>query len=205
MAENAVIPPTAERREIQCHQCHAWTPAWEMVHAGSIDDGYRDLCSRCWNEEIARRAGLEFEHVRFAPSNLSDAAGQQHLFHFLMRHLGDRLCLEAFELEQGKPAGYRFQVVGPADIDPFDLMGSLVKRIRDGLARHYLVEDELGLAIAGSEVRGRIGCDLNFGLSTPLLVIDGREVKWDHFGQMLMTFEGWRFNLVIEDPSDEIA
>jgi hypothetical protein len=26
-----------------------------------------------------------------------------------------------------------------------------------------------------------------------MLVIDGREVSWEQFGQMLMTFEGWQF------------
>ena len=67
--------------------------------------------------------------------------------------------LEAFELEHGDPAGYRFEVVGPADIDPLDLMGRLLKRMRHALARQHLFEGELGLAIAGTEVRGRIDCD----------------------------------------------
>ncbi len=204
MAESPAALSAPRTRELQCQTCRAWAPAWEMVHAGTMDAGYSDMCSRCWNEEIARAHGLHFEHVRFDPSDMSDAAGSGHRFHFLLRHLVDRLSLEAFELEQGEPAGYRFQVVGPADIDPLDLMGRLVERMRDALARQHLVEGELGLAIAGTEVRGRIDCDPDSGLSIPLLVIDGREVSWHDFGRMLMTFEGWRFKLTIEDPGDEI-
>lgn len=37
-----------------------------------------------------------------------------------------------------------------------------------------------------------------------MLVIDGREVNWEQFGQMLMTFEGWQFKFAIKDPSEEV-
>jgi len=35
------------------------------------------------------------------------------------------------------------------------------------------------------------------------LVIDGREITWDQFGHMLMTFEGWQCRLEILDKSEE--
>ena len=38
----------------------------------------------------------------------------------------------------------------------------------------------------------------------PLLVIDGRDVSWEEFGRMLMTFEGWQFRIEIGDRSDEV-
>ena len=38
----------------------------------------------------------------------------------------------------------------------------------------------------------------------PQLVIDGREVSWDEFGRMLMSFEGWQFRLAIRDRSEEV-
>ena len=31
----------------------------------------------------------------------------------------------------------------------------------------------------------------------PRLVVDGQEITWDEFSQMLMTFEGWQFRLEI--------
>jgi hypothetical protein len=38
----------------------------------------------------------------------------------------------------------------------------------------------------------------------PLLVIDGREITWEEFGRMLMTFEGFQFKLNIGDKSEEL-
>jgi hypothetical protein len=34
-------------------------------------------------------------------------------------------------------------------------------------------------------------------------MIDAREVSWDEFGRMLMTFEGWQFKLEIIEPDEE--
>jgi hypothetical protein len=53
-------------------------------------------------------------------------------------------------------------------------------------------------------VRGRIAWDDEHEGRLPLLVIDGREVSWNAFGRMLMTFEGWQFKLEIRDRSEEI-
>ena len=60
------------------------------------------------------------------------------------------------------------------------------------------------MSIADFLVRGRITWDSAEDGHVPLLVIDGREVTWDQFGRMLMTFEGWQFKLEIRDKSEEI-
>ena len=36
------------------------------------------------------------------------------------------------------------------------------------------------------------------------LIIDGREVTWDEFGRMLMSFEGWQLKLNLADKSEEL-
>jgi hypothetical protein len=38
----------------------------------------------------------------------------------------------------------------------------------------------------------------------PLLVIDGKEISWEEFGRMVMTFEGWQFRFEIRDRSEAI-
>jgi len=38
----------------------------------------------------------------------------------------------------------------------------------------------------------------------PPIVVDGREITWDRFGRMPMTFEGWQFKLEIRDQSEEL-
>ncbi len=178
---------------------------YDSVHYGSMETGYRDLCHRCFNEEVALAGRLEFQHVQFEPVDMTDAAGQSHRFHFSVRLFGDGVALDAFELKNGDPGGHEFQAIGDADCDLFGLLARLVKRIRRGLAqRHLKEEDRFGLSIADFLVRGRITWDSAEDGHVPLLVIDGREVTWDQFGRMLMTFEGWQFKLEIRDKSEEI-
>jgi hypothetical protein len=36
------------------------------------------------------------------------------------------------------------------------------------------------------------------------VVVDGRMLSWRELGQALTSFEGWRFRLVLEDPSVDL-
>jgi hypothetical protein len=189
---------------VMCHACDSRVPGYDVTRFGSIDGGYRDLCSRCYNEEVARLNELDFSHIAFEPVEMSDAAGTRHRLHFLVRHLGDRVSLEAFELRNGTRAGHEFQILGAADADLFELLRRLVERMRRTFATQYLVESDLGLLIADMEVRGRVDCDLETIPAMPMLVIDGRDVSWEEFGRMVMTFEGWQFGLAFKDRSEEL-
>jgi hypothetical protein len=42
----------------RCEGCGQVTPNYDIVHYGSIDSGYRDLCGRCVNADIERRCGV---------------------------------------------------------------------------------------------------------------------------------------------------
>lgn len=95
-----------------CHTCRQAIAVYDGISYGSIDSGYRQLCSRCFNEEIARTGGLDFEHVEFQPVEMRDAGGEWHEFHFRVHLLGDRVALDAVELREGEPGGYKFQVIG---------------------------------------------------------------------------------------------
>lgn len=53
-------------------------------------------------------------------------------------------------------------------------------------------------------MRGRIEWDESEDGRVPLVVVDGQELSWEDFGQMLMAFEGWQFKLEIRDPSDDV-
>jgi hypothetical protein len=53
-------------------------------------------------------------------------------------------------------------------------------------------------------VCGRIEWDDARDGRLPLLVIDGRQIDWDEFGRMLMSFEGSQFKLHIADKSEEL-
>ena len=195
----------ADPGPLHCHTCRQVIAAYDGIHYGSIESGYRQLCSRCFNEEVALAGGLDFQHVQFEPVEMRDLAGEQHEFHFRVHLLGDRVALKAVELHAGEPGGYEFQVIGDAEEDLFVLMGQLIGRMRRALAlRHLKHEEPFGLVISDFLVRGRISWDGQGDGHVPLLVIDGRDVTWERFGRMLMGFEGWQFKLEIRDKSEEI-
>lgn len=188
---------------IRCESCDAQMPAYDIVSYGSIEDGYRELCSQCFNAEVASTRGLNFENVCFAPIVMMDCTGEAHEFHFRTRLLGSMAAVDAFELERGEPAGYRFQILGDPEDDLLSLLGRLVERMRRSLSVKHLEQSEHGLQIAEQTVRARIEGDESEDGRVPMLVIDGRNVSWEEFGRMLMTFEGWKFRMEILDRSDE--
>ncbi|MBW4092378.1 MAG: hypothetical protein HIU82_14920 [Proteobacteria bacterium] len=188
-----------------CEACGTAVPTYDVVSYGSIERGYRELCTSCFNAAVASALGLEqFENVRLEPVVMMDCAGDQHEFHFGIRLLGDVMALKAFELKAGVPGGYQFEILGKPDDDPLPLLGRLIERMRRSLSVRYLDRSEDGACIADQTVCGRIDWDESGDGRTPLLVIDGREVAWDEFGRMLMSFEGWQFQLAIRDRSEDV-
>ena len=193
------------RSTIRCEACGAATPAYDIVNYGSIGDGYRKLCTRCFNADVASKLGLEhFENVRFNQVVMTDCAGEAHEFHFRTRLLGAMVALDAFELKHGEPADYQFQIIGDPGEESFSLLGRLVERMRRRLSVKHLVDSEHGLQIAEQTVRAQIESDQTTDERMPVLVIDGKELSWEEFGRMLTTFEGWQFRMEISDRSEEI-
>jgi hypothetical protein len=79
------------RPQVRCGGYGQSEPGYNIVNYGSIERGYQQLCSRCFNTEIAKAAGLEgFEHANFEPVGLTDGRGEPHEFHFrthLLEHI----------------------------------------------------------------------------------------------------------------------
>ena len=187
----------------RCEQCGNQTPPWDTIYCGSGDGRHELLCTSCFNARIAESTGFtDFENVRLEPIRMIDSQGESHQFHFQLRLLGDRIALDGFELRGGLRAGYQFQLIGEAGDDVFVLLGHLVEKIRRALSvRHIDFHERL---IIDSTVRGRIEWDDSQPGHLPLVVVDGKAVSWDEFGQMLMSMEGWQFRLDIADPSEEL-
>jgi hypothetical protein len=191
--------------QIRCATCGQVTPDHDIVNYGSIEDGYRELCNQCLNAEVAKSDGLDkFEHVRFDAVEVADCTGEAHVFHFRTRLFGPGVSLDAFELRDGHPAGYEFQIIGDPQEDQLALLGRLIEKIRRALSVKHLKDGELGLQIADRlAVQGRIEWDAAEDGRVPLLVVDGREITWEEFGRMMLTCEGWQFRLEIRDKSEE--
>ena len=139
----------------RCEECGEITPGYDTVHYGSIDSGYRQLCTRCFNAEVAELHGLDdFDNIRLEPIGLTDCAGQEHQFHFQTRLLGSIVSLDAFELREGNLAGYTFQLIGKPKEDLFAQLGRLIQRIRKALSVKYIEDGPHGLQIVDDAVRG---------------------------------------------------
>lgn len=188
----------------QCEGCGKSTPDYDITHFGSIESGYRKLCSLCFNADVAQRWGHEdFENIRLESIAITDGAGQIRQFHFRTHLLGPMVSLDAFELQEGEPAGYQFQLIGNPQDDLFVLLGRMIEKIRRALATIHLEVGAHGLQIKDLLVRGNIDFDPDCDERMPLLTIDGQQISWEEFGHMLMTFEGWQFRLEMFNRSDE--
>ena len=134
----------------------------------------RNLCVKCYNETVADTFGIEFEHSDFSPVTLKDADGEEHRFHFTLRLQSNLVVLEAFEVKDKKPDGYRFNIIGEPEDDSFELYTKLFTKMRRVLSMKHIERGKYGWEIIDETVRGRIGYDqTRDGLQTPLLVIDG--------------------------------
>ena len=193
-------------QQIRCASCGQITPSYEIVNYGSMEHGYRQVCNQCLNTEMAKTVGLEgFEHVKFEPVGLTDCTGEVHEFHFRTNLFGMGVALDAFELRDGSPAGYQFQIIGNPEDDLLVLLGQLIQKMRRALSTKHLMDGQHGLKIADDRVvRGKIEWDVAHDGRVPLLIIDGQEITWDEFGRMLMSFEGWQFKLTVGDKSEEL-
>tara|TARA_B100001105_G_scaffold81762_1_gene64852 strand:+ start:113 stop:697 length:585 start_codon:yes stop_codon:yes gene_type:complete len=191
---------------IICDACHQPTPAHDVVNYGSMEGGYRKLCGRCFNGAAASRLGLQgFEHVVFEPVRMVDGRGAEHEFRFRIWLCGTGLAIDAFELRDGSPAGYRFQVIGEPDDDPLELLGKLIGKMRRALALTHLEDTDLGPQVSdGLVLRGTVDSDPEEDHGVPMVVVDGSELSWDELGRMVATFEGWQFKLEFRDRSDEV-
>lgn len=117
-----------------CDSCGKLEAPHEAVSLGSIEKGYRYLCMACTNAVIAEHAGVDFEHPEYLPMTLTDADGTGHEFHFNTRLLGDKVAIDALEIRNGEPHGYRFQVIcDDPEEDTFETFRRLFDRMQHAL------------------------------------------------------------------------
>jgi hypothetical protein len=96
-------------------------------------------------------------------------------------------------------------VIGNPEDDLLVLLGRLIEKMRRALSVKHIEDSELGWHITDHQVvRGLVDWDDASDGRVPLLIIDGREITWEEFGRMLMSFEGWQFKLEIRDISEEL-
>jgi len=186
----------------KCTVCQSNVPDYDGVFL-TIEGRSRFHCNRCYNRKLAEMAQLQFDHPDFQPVTLKDSDGKPHQFQFITRLLPHGISIQALEIQKGGPQGYQFHVVGPLDGDVLAIFGQLFERIRNSLAQKHIEKTSYGLSITDNDVvRGRIEWDDDTDGKIPLLIIDGKPIKWEQLGRMLMTYEGFNFKLEIFDSSE---
>lgn len=188
-----------------CQDCGKMVAPYESVNLGSSDGTYRNVCMSCCNADIAKRAGLVFNHPDFLPLKLTDKAGVEHRFHFTTRLLGDKVAIDGFEVRDDGPTGYRLMEI--SDDPEGDMMvpfKHLLNRLQQALARRHIKKDRHGWQVTKPGiVRGYITSDCGDDDSKPVVVIDGQELDWDTFGRLVLSHEGWQFKVEFYDMSQD--
>ena len=186
-----------------CSSCGEAVKSHDGVHLTS-EDSSEYLCSRCYNERMANDMDVNFSHVQFDPMTMTDLDGVSHTFIFRVHLFGEQLALNAIEETVDGYDGYTFAVIEDAEQDLFVTFRSLFQRMRRELGRRHIEDDGAEYRITDNDVvRAQISSDPDEWTRIPLLIIDGKPVRWEEFGRMLTTYEGFRFKLEIFDPSEE--
>jgi hypothetical protein len=113
--------------------------------------------------------------------------------------------MEATELPPREGGGYRFAVLGDFEARAWDLFRCLYEKMRAELAVRHIERIEHGWQVIDRQLTGRIEWDPDTEGATPLLVVDGRALKWDDVGRMLMTIEGFTLHARLEDTIEIVG
>ena len=166
-----------------------------------------ERCSRCFNEELAERLGVDFDNTPIAPFVITDVNGVPHRFEIRSMLVGTGHAMYAREVRhRDARGGYRFAILGDLEADAQELFKLLRERIRQGLSVRHVQESEHGWQLTQAHrLSGVIEWDPETEGALPLLIVDGRSFTWNQVGRMMMTFEGFTLNAIVEDTIEVVG
>jgi hypothetical protein len=190
-----------ERR--RCGMCGKVLRPYDSISVTDVGE----RCYRCFNEELADRLGIDFDNTPIAPIVVADADGVRHRFEIRSMLVGTGHAMYAREVRSRDAAGgYRFEILGDHETDAHDLFTRLRERIRQGLSVRHVQQTEHGWQLTPAHrLSGVIEWDPETEGELPLLIVDGRTFTWDQIGRMLMTFEGFTLNAIVEDTMQVVG
>jgi len=186
----------------RCDKCGRDLKAGESISV----TGVGERCDECFNEEIAARMGVEFDHTPLEPIELADADGVVHRFQIKSLLVATGREMVAEEVPRPERGGFRFAVLGDYEADAWELFRRLYDKMKREIAVRHVEHTEFGWQLTkGERLVGRIEWDEETGGAIPLLVVDGRAYSWDEVGRMLMTFEGFTLYARVEDSIEVVG
>jgi hypothetical protein len=165
------------------------------------------LSDRCADRRVAVITGHPELPAPPPPLEMESGDGRRHVLTFRIGRAptGIEVALEEFGVPIGE--GYHFAALGAHDADLNELVMSVRRQAEAEMSRQYLEPSphRSGWISRDDEVAGRfIWSEANETGGPYNVVVDGRTLTWEELGKALEPFEGWRFRLVIEDPSIDL-
>lgn len=190
-----------ERR--RCGLCGKILRPYDSISVAKVGE----RCCRCFNKELADRLGVDFDNTPISPIVVTDADGVRHRFHIRSMLVGTGHAMYAREVRhRDARGGYRFEILGDLEANAQDLFKLLRERIRQGLSVRHVQQTEHGWQLTPAHrLRGVIEWDPHTEGALPLLIVDGRTFTWDQIGRLLMTFEGFTLNAIVEDTIEVVG
>lgn len=185
-----VMPMAAD----MCGDCGAADPRTTL--AGEL------LCDRCTDRRVAVITGHPELPDPPPPLEITSSDGRRHVLKFRIWRAPTGIEVELEEVEVPIGEGYHFGVLGAHDANIEELVTSVRNQAKAEMSRQYLEPHphRSGWTIHDDEVAGMLICNEDSGTEGPYdVVVDGRTLTWEEFGEALGPYEGWRFRLVIED------
>jgi len=168
------------------------------VHRADDDGKYRCVCLACANAEVAAKLEISYTPPTLADVTLHDRDGVAHTFMFVERLSPGGKSVVGFE--RGEAEGYQAQALSEDyEANAVSLQHAAVRKLARSLSRRELEHD--GQLPLDAPVRGRISWDRDN--AAPAIIIGGRLITWERFGEMFATYEGFHFILEMYDHSDE--
>ena len=119
-----------------------------------------------------------------------DFEGKERVFDYLVHEVGVGYSVRAKERKEN---GYLFASF--SESSPFNALGELRQKIRKRLSTRYLQKEHGHHLLYHDEAKGHI--------SMGGVVIDGKFISFQQLTSMLQTYEGFLFDLKIQDMSEE--
>ena len=190
-----------ERR--RCGLCGKILQPYDSISVAEVGE----RCSRCFNEELAHRLGIDFDNTPLAPIVVTDVDGVRHRFEIRSMLVPTGHAMYAREVGKcDARGGYRFEILGDFETGARDLFKLLRERIRKGLGVRHVEKTEHGWQLTQAHrLSGVIEWDPETEGARPLLIVDGRTFTWDEIGRMLMTFEGFTLNAIVDDTIEVVG
>ena len=187
----------------RCGLCGKILRPYDSISVAEVGD----RCYRCFNEELADRLGIDFDNTPIAPIVVTDVDGVRHRFEIRSMLVGTGHAMYAREVrKRDGEGGYRFAILGDLEADAQDLFQLLRERIRQGLSVRHVQETDHGWQLTQAHrLSGVIEWDPETEGALPLLIVDGRTFTWDQIGRMMMTFEGFTLNAIVEDTIEVVG